>query len=235
MKIEMEDKQTGKLEKQLGYEFKNKNLLKRALTHSSKDRENNYEKLEFLGDSVLQIIISRYLFEEFGHLGEGEMTVTRAYAVCGDTLGMAAGGLNLDKHIIIGSSGKARKINKNKSVLADVFEAVTAAIYLDGGFETATSFVLEKLGDYISEYIESGDNRDYKTKLQHITQDMYGDEPEYIVKNEKGPAHDRTFTVEVFVNGKSCGKGRGKSKKKAQQDAAMSAIRKYGKKGGLLA
>lgn len=227
----MKDKQIKKLEKQLEYVFKDKKLLKRALTHSSKDRKDNYEKLEFLGDSVLQIIISRHLYQEFEHLSEGEMTVTRAYAVCGDTLGLAAEELDLDNYIIIGSSGKTREINKNKSVLADVFEAVTAAIYLDGGFESANLFVLNKLEDYIIEYTQSGDNRDYKTKLQHITQDIYAEEPEYIVKNEKGPAHDKTFIVDVLVKGKPCGSGKGKSKKKAEQYAAMNALRKYRVKG----
>jgi ribonuclease-3 len=227
----MEDRSVEILERETGYTFKDKSLLEKALTHSSKDRNENYEKLEFLGDSVLQIIISRHLYENHSELSEGEMTVTRAYTVCGDTLGAAAEAMGLHKHIIIGLSGMKRRINRNKSVLADVFEALTAAIYLDGGFETAEAFVLDKLSDYLDEYVESGDNRDYKTKLQHLTQEINQTEPEYVIKAEKGPAHDRTFTVEVTVDGKTCGKGRGKSKKKAQQDAAKDALKKFRKKG----
>lgn len=231
MKTDMEDKNVEMVERETGYTFRDKSLLKKALTHSSKDRNENYEKLEFLGDSVLQIIISKHLYENHSELSEGEMTVTRAYTVCGDTLGTAAESMGLYKHIIIGSSGMKRRINRNKSVLADVFEAVTAAIYLDGGFEAAESFVIGRLSDYLDEYIESGDNRDYKTKLQHITQEINQTEPEYIIKSEKGPAHDRTFTVEVSIDGKTYGKGKGKSKKKAQQDAAMNALKKFRKKG----
>lgn len=219
------------LEKIIKYSFYDKDLLIRAVTHSSHNANSNYEKLEFLGDSVLQIIISSYLYDKHHYLSEGEMTVTRAYAVCGETLGMAAGDMNLDKYILIGSSGKKKKINKNQSVLADVFEAVTAAIYLDSGFEKAEEFVLEKLTGYLNEYIESGDNKDYKTKLQHITQELYTKEPQYVLKSEKGPAHDRIFNVDVMVNGKHSGKGKGKSKKRAQQNAAMNALKKYMRKG----
>lgn len=219
------------IEKSIGYSFFDKELLMKAITHSSHDQNHNYEKLEFLGDSVLQIIISRFLFEKHHYLSEGEMTVTRAYAVCGETLGRAGSDMQLDKYIFIGSSGKKKKINKNKSVLADVFESLTAAIYLDSGLEEAEKFVLEKLSRYVNEYANSGDNKDYKTKLQHITQDLFSIEPQYELRNEKGPAHDRTFSIDVFVNGNYCGKGKGKSKKKAQQDAAMNALKRYDRKG----
>ncbi len=219
------------IEKAIGYSFFDKELLMKAITHSSHDQHNNYEKLEFLGDSVLQIIISRFLFDKHHYLSEGEMTVTRAYAVCGETLGRAGSEMQLDKYIFIGSSGKKKKINKNKSVLADVFESLTAAIYIDSGLEEAEKFVLEKLSKYVNEYANSGDNKDYKTKLQHITQDLFSLEPKYELRSEKGPAHDRTFSIDVLVNGKHCGKGKGKSKKKAQQDAAMNALKRYDRKG----
>jgi len=218
------------LEKSIGYSFFDKELLLKAITHSSHDQNQNYEKLEFLGDSVLQIIISRFLYENHPYLSEGEMTVTRAYAVCGETLSLAGEDMQLDKYIFIGSSGKKRKINKNKSVLADVFESLTAAIYLDSDLQKAEEFVLSKLSRYVNEYASSGDNKDYKTKLQHITQDLFNNEPRYELKNEKGPAHDRTFSVDVFVNDIHCGKGKGKSKKKAQQNAAMIALKKYERK-----
>ncbi len=219
------------LEKAIGYSFLDKDMLIRALTHSSFDADRNYEKLEFLGDAVVQIIISNYLYETHHYLSEGEMTVTRAYAVCGETLGEASLGMGLDKYILIGSSGRKKKINKNNSVMADVFEAVTAAIYLDAGIEIARKFVLEKLVDYVEEYIKSGDNKDYKTRLQHIVQEKYSIEPRYVVHGEKGPAHDKTFNIDVYVKEKLCGKGKGKSKKKAQQNAAMNALKKYDRRG----
>ncbi|MCD6321961.1 MAG: ribonuclease III [Clostridiales bacterium] len=221
----------GNIEKAIDYSFFDKELLMQAITHSSHDQHHNYEKLEFLGDSVLQIIISRFLFDKHHYLSEGEMTVTRAYAVCGETLGRASSEMQLDKYIFIGSSGKKKKINKNKSVLADVFESLTAAIYLDSGLEEAEKFILKKLSKYVNEYANSGDNKDYKTKLQHITQDLFSLEPKYELRSEKGPAHDRTFSIDVLVNGKHCGKGKGKSKKKAQQDAAMNALKRYDRKG----
>ncbi|HRX42891.1 MAG TPA: ribonuclease III [Clostridia bacterium] len=219
------------LEKAIGYSFLDKDLLTRALTHSSFEADRNYEKLEFLGDAVVQIIVSNYLYETHHYLSEGEMTVTRAYAVCGETLGKASSQMNIDKYILIGSSGRKRKINKNKSVLADVFEAITAAIYLDTGIEKAREFVLGNLADYVEEYIESGDNKDYKTRLQHIVQEKYSIEPRYVVNGEKGPAHDKTFNIDVYVNDRLCGKGKGKSKKKAQQNAAMNALKKYDRRG----
>ncbi|MCK5759092.1 MAG: ribonuclease III [Clostridiales bacterium] len=218
------------IEKAIGYSFYDKELLMKAITHSSHDQNHNYEKLEFLGDSVLQIIISNFLFDKHHYLSEGEMTVTRAYAVCGETLGKAGSDMQLDKYIFIGSSGKKKKINKNKSVLADVFESLTAAIYLDSGLEEAEKFVLTKLSCYVNEYTNSGDNKDYKTKLQHITQDLFSLEPQYELRSEKGPAHDRTFSIDVYVKGNHCGKGKGKSKKKAQQDAAMNALKRYDRK-----
>ena len=227
----LDRKFVGNIEKAIGYSFFDKELLMQAITHSSHDQHNNYEKLEFLGDAVLQIIISRFLFDKHHYLSEGEMTVTRAYAVCGETLGRAGSEMQLDKYIFIGSSGKKRKINKNKSVIADVFESLTAAIYLDSGLEEAEKFILGKLSKYVNEYASSGDNKDYKTKLQHITQDLFSLEPKYELRSEKGPAHDRTFSIDVYVNGNYCGKGKGKSKKKAQQDAAMNALKRYDRKG----
>lgn len=227
----MKNKLIKDIEKLINYEFTDKEILKQAITHSSHNQYVNYEKLEFLGDAVLQIIVSRFLFDKHNYLSEGEMTVTRAYAVCGETLSMTSRDMQLDKYIFIGSSGIKKKINRNESVLADVFEALTAAIYLDGGLDEAEKFVIGNLDKYVTEYIKSGDNRDYKSKLQHITQELFTKEPRYAIRSERGPAHDKMFVVDVFVNNKSCGRGKGKSKKKAQQNAAMSALKKYDKKG----
>lgn len=115
--------------------------------------------------------------------------------------------------------------------MADVFEALTAGIYLDTGIENARKFVLDNVANYVEEYIESGDNKDYKTRLQHIVQEKYSIEPRYLVRGEKGPAHDKTFNIEVYIKEKLSGKGKGKSKKKAQQNAAMNALKKYDRRG----
>lgn len=219
------------VEKAIGYTFKDKMLLHTALKHSSYDKNDNYEKLEFLGDAVLQVVISTFLFNTHSYLQEGEMTVTRAYAVCEDTLSKICKKLEIDKHTMIGMSAVASQVNKNKSVMADVFESVIGAIYMDSEFEHVKSFIISNLNEYIVEYIKSGNNNDHKTKLQHIVQSHYQDEPKYIVKEEKGPPHDKTFIVEAFVQGEPYGKGKGKTKKEAQQAAAKDALTKIDKKG----
>ena len=218
-------------EKAIGYNFKDQNLIKHALTHVSYSKFDNYEKLEFLGDSVLQLVISNYLYHNHSYLHEGEMTVTRAYAVCGETLSKVGKKLSLDRCIIIGPSGITKKINNNISVIADVFEAITGAMYIDSGLEETGKFIIEHLNKYIVEYIKSGDNKDYKTRLQHLSQEIFSKEPEYILKSEKGPDHDKTFIIEVYINDKFGGKGKGNSKKKAQQNAAEEALKRYDKKG----
>lgn len=226
----IDDKAIAKVEKAIGYVFKDKTLLITALKHSSYDKNDNYEKLEFLGDSVLQLVVSSYLFNTHKYLQEGEMTVTRAFAVCEETLSKICIRLGVDKFIHIGMSGIASKVNKNRSVIADVFESIIGAIYMDSQFEYVKTFIIANINEFIVEYIKSGDNNDSKTKLQHFVQSQFQDEPKYVVKDEKGPPHDKTFTVEVYVNSKSCGKGKGKTKKEAQQAAAKDALNKIEKK-----
>lgn len=218
-------------EKVIGYEFKDIELLKTALTHSSYDKDNNYEKLEFLGDSILQIIVSEFLFKSHSYLQEGEMTITRAYAVCEDTLYKVSLNLGLNKCIYAGSSAITSIVNQSKSVMADIVESITGAIYLDSGINEAKTFLISNLNKFIVEYIKSGDNKDSKTKLQHIVQALHQEEPTYKVKQEKGPAHNKTFLVEVYVNQKVFGLGSGKSKKEAQQEAAKVALKKFEVKG----
>lgn len=159
------------------------------------------------------------------------MTVTRAYAVCEETLAKICKKLGIDKYIMIGMSAVASQVNKNKSVMADVFESILGALYMDSGFEYVTPFIISNLNEFIVEYIKSGDNNDYKTKLQHLVQSHYQDEPKYVVKDENGPPHDKTFIVEAYVQEKPYGKGKGKTKKEAQQAAAKDALKKIDKKG----
>jgi len=224
-------KNINNIEKIIKYKFENKELIKEAITHSSFNKMQNYEKLEFLGDSVLQIVISNYIFSKYVYLNEGQMTVTRAYAVCGETLTKVGKKLGINKHILIGSSGQKRKINRNDSIIADVFESIVGAMYLDCGYTRTEKFIISKLEKYVSEYVVSGDNKDYKTKLQHITQANFSIEPNYILNNQKGPDHDKTFVMEVLIKGEIYGKGKGKTKKKAEQNAAMNAIKQLRKKG----
>ena len=159
------------------------------------------------------------------------MTVTRAYAVCEESLSKACRNLGIDKYILVGMSAIGAKVNTNKSVIADAFESVIGAIYLDSGFDYVKSFIISNLNEFIVEYIKSGDNNDYKTKLQHLVQSQYQDEPKYVVKDEKGPPHDKTFIVEAQVMGKIYGNGKGKTKKEAQQSAAKDALNYIEKKG----
>ncbi|MCK5812302.1 MAG: ribonuclease III [Clostridiales bacterium] len=225
------EKNINDIEKIIKYKFIDKNLLMQSITHSSYNKVENYEKLEFLGDAVLQIVISRYLFDKHIYLNEGQMTVTRAYAVCGETLTEVGKKLGIDKHILIGNSGRRRKINKNDSIIADVFESIVGAMYLEKGMEFTGEFIISNLDKYISDYIKSGDNKDYKTKLQHITQAIFSVEPKYILKDQKGPDHDKTFLMHVTIKNSLFGKGKGKTKKKAEQSAAFSAIKRLRKKG----
>lgn len=219
------------IEKIIGYKFKDKNLILEAITHSSFNKTRNYEKLEFLGDSVLQIVISSYIFNKYIFLNEGQMTVTRAYAVCGETLTKVGKKLGINKYIIVGNSGLKKRISRNNSIIADIFESIVGAMYLDRGYDETEKFIILNLEKYVSEYVVSGDNKDYKTKLQHITQANFAVEPDYVLNSEKGPDHDKTFAMDVLIKDKLYGKGKGKTKKRAEQNAAMIAIKKLLKKG----
>lgn len=202
----------------------NINLYITAVTHSSFTNENpnypDYERLEFLGDAVLEIIISEYLYKE-RKLEEGVMTRMRASYVCEEACATYAGELGLDKDIKIGSGETI-----NQTILADVFEAFVAAIYLDQGFEFAKKFVL----DIIVKYIEKGVDflHDYKSTLQELVQTVKKSII-YEVVDEVGPSHNKTFTSVVKIDGITMGKGTGNSKKASEQEAAKDALSKRAK------
>lgn len=215
------------LEKNIGYTFKNINLLKTALTHTSYANENkikSYERLEFLGDSILEFISSKYLFENYEKLSEGEMTKVRAYSVCEDSLYQIALKHNFSDFLYLGRSEKASKDNK-KAILADIVEAIIAAIYLDSrDINIVQKFII----DNIKDVVEFGSNnvgiKDYKTVLQEKLQ-INGDVLiQYNIIKEEGPDHNKTFTAEVKCNGKSLAIGSGRSKKSAEMEAARKAI-----------
>lgn len=217
-------------EKTIEYEFKDKSLLEKALTHSSFANENHLqtgdnERLEFLGDSVLGFVTAEYLFANHGTFPEGELTKLRSYAVCEKSLFEFAKEIGLGQQINL-SNGEARTGGRERpSVLSDAFEALIAAIYLDGGIENAKKFILR----FVAPYVEAKPSfKDYKTTLQEVVQRNQGEELRYILVSETGPDHDKHFEVEVHLNSNVIGKGFAGSKKKAEQEAAKQALELMG-------
>mgnify|MGYP001156195627 CR=1 FL=1 len=200
----------------------NKDLLKTALTHSSYSNENggaNYERLEFLGDAVLQLITSEYFYKTLDK-GEGELSKIRASFVCEEALAQYSKDIGIDKNIRVGK-GQLKDIND--TIVADCFESVLGCIYLDKGFTIAREYVLKILIPYVEEHhIFLGD---YKSRLQEMVQ-TDKKSLEYRLISEVGPSHDKTFEFEVVIDGIIYGKGQGKSKKEAEQNAARDALRK---------
>lgn len=216
------------LERDIGYKFSNIKYLNIAITHSSYSNESggrskNYERLEFLGDSVLSLITSDYIFRNCPQLPEGELTKLRASLVCEKTLCEFSKSFNLGKYLKLSRGEKRSGGETRASILADVFESITAAIYLDGGLENAKKFVLKFIIPEIkSPHIRN--LRDYKTDLQEIVQKNPDDMIEYVLVSEKGPDHNKFFTVEVLLDNNVIGCGEGKSKKEAEQQAAKEAL-----------
>ena len=209
------------------YSFKDIKLLKTALTHSSYANENktqSYERLEFLGDSILSFVVSKHLYSSNENIPEGEMSKLRASIVCERSLDECAKKLNFSEYLILSKGEELTGGRKRASILADVFEAVLAAIYLDSDFNEAERFVMDQLGDAIAKACK-GESlyNDYKTELQEIAQG-HGKKVEYVHVKEEGPAHDKIFTVNVLYDGNVVSEGKGKSKKDAEQNAAKYAI-----------
>lgn len=217
------------IEESIGYTFKDKELLKKALTHTSYAYENNIpnnEKLEFLGDSILEFITSKYIYQNYMWLTEGEMTKVRATVVCEKSLYKIAKLHNFSNFIYIGKSEQKSEGNQKPAILADAVEAVIAAIYLDGGIEKVEKFIIDNLKDEIKIATEHVGDKDYKSVLQEKLQENGEVKIEYKLLKEMGPDHDKTFEVEVRCNGKALAQGIGKSKKAAQMEAARKALEK---------
>lgn len=216
-------------QKKIGINFKQADLLEKALTHTSYAYEHNvesYEKLEFLGDAILEYIISDYLFEKYKNLTEGEMTKVRAGVVCEDSLYNIAVRHNFSDFLNIGKSELTCNGNKRPAVLADSVEAVIAAIYLDNGLEKARDFVIKNLSEAVENASQNVGKKDYKTVLQEKLQ-VNGDvNIKYKTIKEEGPDHDKRFTVELLVNGKFVSTGEGPNKKSAEMQAAKRALEK---------
>ena len=219
------------LEKKIGYRFQNKELLKTALTHSSYANEQGAgtkynERLEFLGDSVLGIITAEYLFKNHHDFPEGELTKVRSALVCEKALYRFANEISLGEYLYLGKGELHTGGRSRPSILADAFEALIAAIYLDGGMEQAKAFVLHFIRAAQADAIEI--NTDYKTKLQEIIQKNPEEHIEYAIIGETGPDHDKRFVVAVKLNSNIIGEGTGRSKKQAEQLAAKEALRLMG-------
>ena len=225
------------LEEKIGYEFRDKTLLDTALTHSSyanelKARGENVmynERLEFLGDSVLSLVASVYLFKGNRNMFEGDLTKIRAGIVCENALYDYACDIELGEYLFLGHGEETSGGRTRRSILADAFEALLAAIYLDGGFEKARKFVLPYLISASEKLIREGSGEDYKTLLQKFVQQNKGDILEYVMTGEHGPSHAKTFEYSVKLNNNVIGSGQGPSKRDAEQAAAREALILFGK------
>lgn len=223
---------TEELENRLGYRFKNKELLLNALTHSSYANEErgceSNERMEFLGDAVLGIIVADYLYFHNAHVPEGELTRLRASMVCEQSLHGFAVDIGLGEFLRLGRGEENTGGRTRSSILADAFEAVIASIYIDGGFEAARPFVVGLADRFFSSAL-GGTFRDYKTELQEIIQKNHSERLEYVLTSETGPDHNKRFAVEVHLNSNVIGEGTGGSKKEAEQMAAREALRLMGR------
>lgn len=220
------------LQQLIGYKFNNTDLLSEALTHSSYANEKHKklkcnERLEFLGDAVLSIVVADYIFANCPELPEGELTKLRASLVCEKTLFEFAKQIDLGKHLKLSNGERRNGGDKRPSILSDAFEALIAAIYLDGGIEPARKHILRFVIPEIKEY-KKVPFKDYKTMLQEIIQKNPGEKLEYILISESGPDHDKHFKVEVHLNSNVIGKGGGRSKKEAEQQSAREALELMG-------
>lgn len=227
MKKEGEKMNLAQFEKNIGYTFKDKHLLKTALTHTSYAHDNKVEsneKLEYLGDAILEFVISKYLFENYNHLKEGEMTKVRATVVCEDSLYQVAIKHNFSDFLFLGRGELHCEGNKKPTILADSVEAVIAAIYLDSNIEEVRRFIIENLKQAVEQASKNVGNKDYKTVLQEKLQKKGNVHIVYNILEEKGPDHDKSFVAEVKCDDKSLATGEGKTKKQAEMQAAKKAL-----------
>ena len=218
------------LETAIGYRFRNISLLQNALTHSSYANERwhnsllSNERLEFLGDSVLGMLVAEYLYGTFPDRPEGELTRMRADMVCEHTLATVANRIGLGEHLLLGHGEERLGGRSRESILADATESVIAACFLDGGLEAAAQFVKKYI--LVEVPVSRPNNMDYKTALQEQVQQKKNQVLSYVLVGQSGPDHDKLFDVEVSLNGTVVGQGSGRSKKRAEQMAAKAAMEK---------
>ncbi len=218
------------LENAIGYRFRDISLLQNALAHSSYANERwhnsllSNERLEFLGDSVLGMLVAEHLYRSFPHRPEGELTRMRADMVCEKALADVANELHLGEHLLLGKGEEQGGGRSRDSILADAVESVIAACYLDGGMEASKCFVEKFI--LVNVPVAKLKNADYKTALQELVQQKKNQVLCYTLAGESGPDHDKIFTVELTLNGEPVGTGSGSSKKRAEQEAARNAMEK---------
>ncbi|MBS4536081.1 ribonuclease III [Clostridium sp. D2Q-14] len=219
----------------INYKFNDTKLLNRALTHSSfaneyKKRDLKYnERLEFLGDSVLGLVISDYIFNKYESYPEGELTKIRALVVCEASLAESARKLKIGEFLLLGKGEEATGGRTRTSILSDAFEAIIGAIYIDGGISVSRRFILGNLLETIEDAVNGELLLDYKTELQELIQKDNKYPIEYKVIKEEGPDHNKSFFVEVLNDNRVLGKGKGTSKKEAEQAAAKVALKRVEK------
>ncbi len=232
----------GKLQETLGYTFRNRELVTRALTHSSYSNESGArnhhllcnERLEFLGDTILSMVVSDYLFHRYPNEPEGDLTCLRKSVVSAPALARYARDIGLGRCLLLGVGETRNGGCDNENILADAFEALLAALYIDAGGYTGKG--LERVKTFLIPIVENDlaniavhwEDRDYKTPLQQLVQQADGDVLEYVLVREQGPDHLKTFEVEARVNGNIIGRGQGRSKRKAEQAAAKDALALFG-------
>lgn len=218
-------------EKTCGIKFKDLGLLNLAFSHRSFSNENpdlrqNNERLEFLGDSVLGLVISSYLYHVLQDRNEGDLAKIKSFVVSEDILSGIAKDLGIDLLLLIGKGEENSGGRSKKAILADAMEAVFGAFFLDSGFQDVQKFVLDLLVPEINKVLEDRHKKDYKTLLQEYVQKVYKTYPRYVLQGKTGPDHDKTFFMEVIINGQLMGTGSGKNKKEAEQCAAGEAYQK---------
>lgn len=229
----------GMLETAIGYEFKDKKILKEALTHSSYANESKArnvdvacnERLEFLGDSVLSIIVSEHLYSKYSHLPEGELTKMRAAVVQSSALAGYARSISLGDYLYLGHGEDKSNGRNRQSLLENAFEALLAAVYLDAGElgkVTVSKFLLPLVKGELEKFNLRGLHADFKTELQQLIQQAEGDFLEYVTVGESGPDHNKSFSVEARLNSNVIGRGIGKTKREAEQNAAKEALELFG-------
>jgi len=223
------------IQKKVGYHFKNRELLERSLTHKSYANENRVsshnERLEFLGDAVLSLVISEYLMKTCPYSSEGDLSRLRAAVVSEPALASIARNIGLGNYLLLGRGEDQTGGRDKNSLLADCLEALIASIYLDAGNAAVETFVIRFFGDLIDKTCMTGGTLDYKTEVQELCQEQLKVLPEYRIVAETGPDHQKKFSVELVIKGEVYGRGAGKSKKEAEQRAARVAMEKLNRQG----
>ncbi len=225
-------KKLQKIQRETGYIFNDETILNQALIHRSyanewkRSKVEDNERLEFLGDSVLGLVVSNFLFNEYRHLSEGELSKYRANLVCEESLSKIADSLELGDYLLLGKGEAANGGKKRPSILADALEAFIGGIYLDGGLTAAQRFIVLRFFNEDTFEQEEVSKKDFKTTFQETIQKLGYGEIEYRITREWGPDHDKNFEVEINVGPRTFAKGSGKTKKEAEQQAAHNSIQK---------